>query len=91
MLGPGFLHTGAEAYTGRPQRERFGTTITCKHVLSCDIDEARQDFIRKAHPDDVSVLMSDCSQFSSGKVRCILQDKDISIPETLSVILNLTA
>ena len=61
--------------------ERFGTTITCKHVLSCDIDEARQDFIRKAHPDDVSVLMSDCSQFSSGKVRCILQDKDISIPE----------
>ena len=41
--------------------ERFGNTITCKHVLSCDIDEARQDFIREACPDDVSVLMSDCS------------------------------
>ena len=61
--------------------ERFDVAVTCSHVLSCDNDPSRQDFIRDAHGEDVGMLVADCREFATGQLRCILSNQAKPIPQ----------
>ena len=61
--------------------ERFNVSITTKHVLSCELDSTRQDFIRDAHAEEAGLLVADCEEFSNKALTCILRQAKVEVPQ----------
>ena len=61
--------------------ERFGTHIATQHVLSCEKEPSRQDFMLQAHGSELSLLVADCKELDNPNVQCIRRNTMVSLPQ----------
>ena len=54
--------------------ERFGVQVGSAHVLSCDSDKTRQQFMLRAHGSKIGVLVADCRELTGKTVHCVRTD-----------------
>ena len=61
---------------------RFGVNVQVEHVLSCDNDPTRQQFILEAHASKLGMLVSDCQEFDNGPLTCVKSNTRRPCPKT---------